>query len=69
MEKLANEFGRIGDVRLLQGFAFIEYDSSRDADDAVRQLDGTRFLGERIIVELAKGSRDRRDDRRRDDRR
>ncbi|KAJ3269164.1 hypothetical protein HDV01_001710 [Terramyces sp. JEL0728] len=74
VEKLAKEFGRIRDVRCLQGFAFVEFDDGRDASDCVKDLDGTRFMGERIICEFAKSSRgdrrdDRRDDRRRDDRR
>ncbi len=49
LEKLAREFGRIRDIRLLQGFGFVEYEDSRDADDAVKDLDGTRFLGERYF--------------------
>ncbi|KAJ3253285.1 hypothetical protein HK103_000779 [Boothiomyces macroporosus] len=74
IEKLAKEFGRIRDVRCLQGFAFVEFDDGRDASDCVKDLDGTRFMGERIICEFAKSSKgdrrdDRRDDRRRDDRR
>ncbi|KAI8895966.1 hypothetical protein BC833DRAFT_541914 [Globomyces pollinis-pini] len=70
LEKLTREFGRVRDIRLLQGFAFVEFADSRDADDCIHELDGTRFLGERLIVEMAKGKadRDRRDDRR-DDRR
>jgi RNA recognition motif-containing protein len=47
IEKLASEFGRIRDVRLLTGFAFVEYDDPRDAKDCVRELDGSRFMGER----------------------
>lgn len=41
METLAKEFGRIGEVRLLQGFAFIEYDDRRDAEDAVKGMVAT----------------------------
>ncbi|KAJ3407984.1 serine arginine-rich splicing factor [Chytridiales sp. JEL 0842] len=60
VKKLFREFGPIRDVRLLIGFGFVEFDDSRDARDAVDKLDGTRFLGERIQVEPAKGG-DRRD--------
>ncbi|KAI8845657.1 hypothetical protein BJ741DRAFT_1789 [Chytriomyces cf. hyalinus JEL632] len=61
-----DEFGRIREVRILVGFAFVEYESSRDARDAVDKLDNSRFLGERIIVEPSKVQRD--DRRRGDDR-
>ena len=47
LEKLVEKFGRTRDVRLLQGFAFVEFSDSRDADDCVKDLDGSRFLGER----------------------
>lgn len=47
LEKLCREFGRCRDVRLLQGFGFAEFDDVRDAEDCVKDMDGTRFLGER----------------------
>ena len=47
LEKLVSEFGRIRDVRMLQGFAFVEFRDSRDASDCIHELDGTRFMGER----------------------
>jgi splicing factor, arginine/serine-rich 4/5/6 len=50
LEKLAKEFGRVRDVRLLQGFGFIEFEDSRDASDAVKELDGSRFMGERYYI-------------------
>jgi RNA recognition motif-containing protein len=53
-----------------QGFAFVDYEDERDADDAVRDMDGVELDGSRIRVELARG-RDRRGgggDFRRDDR-
>jgi len=36
-----------------QGFAFLIFDDPRDADDAIQELDGTRFSGRRIRVEQA----------------
>ncbi|KAH8258162.1 hypothetical protein KR038_007194 [Drosophila bunnanda] len=43
------------------GFAFVEFEDRRDAEDATRALDGTRCCGTRIRVEMSSGrSRDRR---------
>ena len=38
------------------GFAFIEFEDPRDAEDAVRDMDGRYVCGVRIRVELAKNS-------------
>ncbi|KAG0719964.1 RNA-binding protein 1 [Chionoecetes opilio] len=42
------------------GFAFVEFEDPRDAEDAVRALDGTRLCGVRVRVEMSSG-RSRRD--------
>ncbi|KAJ3103520.1 hypothetical protein HDU97_010020 [Phlyctochytrium planicorne] len=47
IKKLVNEFGRTREIRILAGFAFVEFDDSRDARDAIDKLDGTRFAGDR----------------------
>ncbi|KAJ3319852.1 hypothetical protein HDU76_000438 [Blyttiomyces sp. JEL0837] len=60
VRRLFDEFGRLRDVRVLVGFAFVEYEDSRDARDAIDKLDNTRFLGERIIVEPAREQSDSR---------
>lgn len=59
VEKLASEFGRIRDIRTLNGFAFVEFSDSRDARDCVHDLHGIRYDGERLICEPA-NSRDRK---------
>jgi len=37
------------------GYAFIDFDDSRDADDAVYELNGRELMGDRVVVEHAKG--------------
>ncbi|KAI8911644.1 hypothetical protein EDD86DRAFT_202929 [Gorgonomyces haynaldii] len=49
IEKLADKFGRIKDVRLCQGFAFVEFSDARDAADCIEDLHDTRFMGERYL--------------------
>ena len=38
------------------GFAFIEFEDPRDAEDSVRDMDGRSICGVHIRVELAKNS-------------
>lgn len=37
------------------GFAFVEFEDARDAEDACRHLDGTRIAGSRIKAEMSHG--------------
>ena len=53
-------------MRVLNGFGFVEFDDPRDADYAVRDFDGTMFMGDRIIVQPAKQPLRRDRDRERD---
>lgn len=68
--EIEGAFGKYGPLRNVwvarnpPGFAFVEFEDKRDAEDAVRSLDGTRCCGTRIRVEMSSG-RTRRDDRRR----
>jgi len=57
IEDFFKPFGRINDIRLMAGFGFIEFDDSRDAEDAVRDLNGKDFMGDRLLVEFAKSPR------------
>eukprot|EP00603_Paraphysomonas_imperforata_P011800 CAMPEP_0114458450 /NCGR_PEP_ID=MMETSP0104-20121206/4691_1 /TAXON_ID=37642 ORGANISM="Paraphysomonas imperforata, Strain PA2" /NCGR_SAMPLE_ID=MMETSP0104 /ASSEMBLY_ACC=CAM_ASM_000202 /LENGTH=246 /DNA_ID=CAMNT_0001631041 /DNA_START=1 /DNA_END=742 /DNA_ORIENTATION=- len=73
IDDLFYKYGRIVDIDIKSGsrppaFAFISFDDSRDADDAIRGRDGYMFDGNRLRVEYSKGSRGGRDDRRDDDR-
>merc|ERR1719220_2839185 len=63
---LEDAFGKYGQVKNVwvarrpPGFAFVEMDDARDAEDAVRGLDGSRIAGNRVRVEMSSGkSRDR----------
>ncbi|KAG8972555.1 hypothetical protein FRC05_009788 [Tulasnella sp. 425] len=46
----------------MTGFGFIEFESSRDAEDVVNNFHNKPFMGSNIVVEFAKETR-RRDDR------
>lgn len=61
--ELEREFERFGKLRNVwvarnpPGFAFIEFEDPRDADDAVRDLDGRYVCGSHIRVEHSSGRR------------
>ncbi|KAI0032819.1 hypothetical protein K488DRAFT_49015 [Vararia minispora EC-137] len=59
--KIFDGYGKIVDCKVMTGFGFVEFDSSRDAEDAVQQFNGKSFMGQNIVVEFAKESRPRRD--------
>merc|ERR1711916_291310 len=54
LEDEFSRYGRIRDFHMRDGYAFITYDSGRDAEDAIYDMDGRRFDGSRLIVEFAK---------------
>ncbi|CAH1724723.1 unnamed protein product [Aphis gossypii] len=62
IEDLFTKYGPLKNIWIARnppGFAFIEYEDPRDAEDAVRGLDGTRCCGSRIIVQMSTGKRSR----------
>lgn len=59
--EIESAFGKYGPLRNVwvarnpPGFAFVEFEDNRDAEDAVRALDGTRVCGSRVRVEMSHG--------------
>ncbi|CAL4060326.1 unnamed protein product, partial [Meganyctiphanes norvegica] len=63
LESAFSKYGPLVNVWVARnppGFAFVEFEDPRDAEDAVRALDGTRLCGVRVRVEMSTG-RSRRD--------
>jgi len=56
IEKFFKGYGRIREILMKDGFAFVEFDDHRDADDAVYELNGKELMGERVHVEFARGT-------------
>ena len=57
IESFFNGFGVIKQVNMKKGFAFTVFEDQRDAEDAVKELNGRRLKGERVKLEFAKGER------------
>ncbi|KAK7516613.1 uncharacterized protein IWZ02DRAFT_491545 [Phyllosticta citriasiana] len=53
--------GEITEIKLMNGFGFIEYKDAMDARDVVPAFHGSDFMGERLIVQFARGSRRQND--------
>ena len=62
-QELEDAFSYYGSLRNVwvarnpPGFAFVEFEDARDAEDAVRGLDGRTICGRRARVELSNGKR------------
>ncbi|CAG0899258.1 unnamed protein product [Darwinula stevensoni] len=60
LEDVFRKYGPMKNVwvaRSPPGFAFVQFEDPRDAEDAVRGLDGMRLRGNRIRVEMSHGRR------------
>jgi len=64
IEKLFKGYGRVRNIVVKHegGYGFAEFDDREDAKDAVRDLDGSSFMGSRLRIEHARDSRDSRRD-------
>ena len=54
LEHEFKRYGSIKNVEVKRGYAFIEYEDHRDAEDAVKDMDGRRFEGNRIVVQSSR---------------
>merc|ERR1712117_291466 len=69
--ELEDAFAKYGPIRNCwvarnpPGFAFVEFEDPRDAEDSIRGLDGSRMNGRRVRVESSTGRRRGRDGGRR----
>ncbi|XP_055618835.1 serine-arginine protein 55-like isoform X2 [Toxorhynchites rutilus septentrionalis] len=55
LERFFKGYGRICDIMIKNGYAFVEFEDHQDVDDTVYELDGKDLLGERVSVEQARG--------------
>jgi len=58
LEEAFSPYGRLTNVWVARnppGFAFVEFEDNRDAEDAVRALDGRTICGRRVRVEMSTG--------------
>jgi len=62
LARIFDRYGRITDIWVAQkppGFAFIDYEDDRDAQDAVQGEDGRNILDKRVRVEISRRGRQR----------
>jgi len=57
VEKFFKGYGRVRNIVLKNGYGFCEFDDSRDAQDAVKELDGKSWFGARVRIEFSRDSR------------
>lgn len=60
LEDVFKTYGQLNKIDLKLGFAFIEFQDSRDAEDAIRDLNGREIRGSAISVQAARGAKETR---------
>lgn len=53
MEDHFGPLGKIINIQLMRGYAFVTYENDEDAQAAVEKLNDVDFMGERLVVEAA----------------
>src|SRR5512142_1070025 len=56
LERFFKGYGRTRYILIKNGYGFVEFEDYRDADDAGYELNGKELLGERVVVEPARGT-------------
>jgi arginine/serine-rich splicing factor 7 len=56
-------YGKIREVTLKRGYAFLEFYDRHDASDAIDKMNGERIDGNRLVVEKVSDKRERRSSR------
>ena len=53
LEKLFAEYGRVSSFDVSAANGYVEYENQKDANEAIKNLDGYKFSGKRLEVEYA----------------
>ena len=53
LERLFAEYGRVSSFDITSTSGYVEYDNQKDANEAIKDLDGYKFTGKRLEVEYA----------------
>ncbi|KAK9463612.1 uncharacterized protein V1516DRAFT_668272 [Lipomyces oligophaga] len=54
LEDFFRGFGTIVDLRIMGGYAFVEFETPRQAEDIIGEFNNKDFMGERLLVEYAR---------------
>lgn len=64
-DDVAEAFGKFGPIRkidLKQGYAFLFFEDNRDAEEAIREMNGAELHGKKLLVEVALDARNNQRD-------
>ncbi|XP_063683624.1 serine-arginine protein 55-like [Bolinopsis microptera] len=56
IKKFFKNYGKLLDIIIKKGYSFVEFEDRRKAEEACDDLNSRDFLGNRCVVQLAKGS-------------
>jgi len=53
LERLFGDYGRVSNFDISGSCGYVEYENQKDANEAIKDLDGYKFSGKRLEVEYA----------------